>query len=44
MEDAKEKILAWEIEYDTDRPHSALGYRSPAEIKPVEQVEEATAA
>lgn len=44
MEDAREKILAWQIEYNTDRPHSALGYRSPAEIEPVQQGGQATAA
>jgi putative transposase len=44
MEDAREKITAWQIEYNTERPHSALGYRSPAEIKPVNQSPEAAAA
>jgi putative transposase len=44
MEDAREKILAWQTYYNTDRPHSALGYRSPAEIEPVQRGSEATAA
>jgi putative transposase len=33
MEDAREKIQAWQMEYNTDRPHSALGYRPPVQIK-----------
>jgi putative transposase len=44
IEDAREKITAWQTEYNTERPHSALGYRSPAEIKPVNQSPEAAAA
>lgn len=32
------------IEYNTERPHSALGYRSPSEIEPVHQGAETTAA
>jgi len=28
--DAKEKIERWRIEYNTDRPHSSLDYRTPA--------------
>ncbi|MGB5872468.1 MAG: integrase core domain-containing protein, partial [Bacteroidota bacterium] len=31
-------------EYNTIRPHSALGYRSPAEMRPGTQGSEATAA
>ncbi len=32
LEDAKEKIEAWCQEYNYARPHSSLGYRSPAEF------------
>jgi putative transposase len=32
LEDAKEKIEAWRQEYNTGRPHSSLGYQSPAEF------------
>jgi len=32
LEDAKEKIGAWRQEYNTSRPHSSLGYQSPAEF------------
>jgi len=31
LEDAKEKIEAWRGHYNEQRPHSSLGYRSPAE-------------
>jgi putative transposase len=44
LEDAQAKISAWQNEYNNERPHSALGYRSPSEIEPVHQGEEATAA
>ena len=44
LEDARAKITSWQIEYNTERPHSALGYRSPAEIEPVYQGVEAPAA
>jgi putative transposase len=44
LEDAREKITSWQIEYNTERPHSALGYRSPAEIDPVQQGADANAA
>jgi putative transposase len=30
--DARRKIAAWRIEYNTERPHSALGYRTPEEF------------
>lgn len=33
LEDATRKISDWQIEYNTERPHSALGYRSPVESK-----------
>jgi putative transposase len=30
--DARQKIAAWWTEYSQERPHSALGYRTPAEF------------
>jgi len=44
LEDARTKLSAWQVEYNTERPHSALGYRSPlqGESKPINA--EATAA
>jgi len=30
--DGREKIGAWKWEYNQQRPHSALGYRTPAEF------------
>jgi putative transposase len=30
--DARRKIAAWRIEYNCERPHSALGYRTPIEF------------
>ena len=30
--DARRKIAAWRIDYNTARPHSSLGYRTPAEF------------
>ena len=30
--DAKRKIAAWRKEYNEERPHSSLGYRTPAEF------------
>ena len=44
LEDAKAKIEAWRLEYNTDRPHSALGYRSPVQYEPESINEEAPAA
>jgi putative transposase len=32
LDDARRKIEAWRVEYNTERPHSSLGYRSPAEF------------
>lgn len=32
LEEAKEKIEAWRKEYNTERPHSSLGLRTPAEF------------
>jgi putative transposase len=43
-EDARSKISSWQTDYNTERPHSALGYRSPVEIDSVQQGQEATAA
>jgi putative transposase len=44
IDDARKKLSSWQIEYNTERPHSALGYRSPSEIEPVNKGSEATAA
>ncbi len=30
--DARRKIAAWQIEYNEDRPHSSLGYKTPKEF------------
>ena len=30
--DARRKIAAWKIEYNEERPHSSLGYRTPQEF------------
>jgi putative transposase len=32
LADAREKISAWRTEYNGDRPHSSLGYRTPNEF------------
>ena len=32
MNEAKRKIEAWREEYNRERPHSSLGYRTPAEV------------
>jgi len=32
MADAKEKIERWRKEYNGERPHSSLDYRTPAEF------------
>jgi putative transposase len=32
LAEAKEKIEAWRKEYNTERPHSSLGYRTPEEF------------
>ena len=30
--DARQKIAAWQKEFNEERPHSALGYQTPAEF------------
>jgi len=38
LDDARQKIEAWRIQYNSDRPHSALEYRTPEEfIQDLEQ-------
>lgn len=32
LADAREKIEVWRVDYNTRRPHSALGYQTPAEF------------
>ena len=32
LEDARERIESWRKEYNTDRPHSSLGLRTPFEF------------
>jgi putative transposase len=32
LADAKQKIAQWRIEYNSERPHSSLGYRTPNEF------------
>jgi putative transposase len=32
LADAREKIEAWRVDYNTERPHSSLGYRTPQEF------------
>jgi putative transposase len=32
LTDAKEKLQAWQVEYNGSRPHRALNYRSPSEF------------
>ena len=32
LEEAREKILNWVKWYNLERPHSALGYRTPFEV------------
>lgn len=33
--DARKKVTAWKMEYNEQRPHSSLGYRTPAEFATV---------
>jgi putative transposase len=44
LEDARTKLSAWQIEYNTERPHSALGYCTPCEGKSKPSNAEAAAA
>jgi len=44
IEDARSKLSAWQLDYNTERPHSSLGYRSPIEGEPKAINEEASAA
>ena len=30
--DARRKVAAWRVQYNEERPHSALGYQTPAEF------------
>lgn len=32
LADARERIEAWRVDYNTQRPHSALGYQTPVEF------------
>lgn len=32
LADARQTIEAWRIDYNTERPHSSLGYRTPEEV------------
>jgi putative transposase len=33
--DARRKVADWKVEYNERRPHSSLGYRTPAEFAQV---------
>ena len=44
LEDARTKLSSWQHEYNTERPHSALGYCTPWEEKSKSSNAEATAA
>ena len=44
LDDANEILSAWQSEYNTQRPHSALGYRTPVERSSESSSAEATAA
>jgi putative transposase len=44
IEDAYAKINAWQEEYNSERPHSALGYRTPHEFIEQSKQETTTAA
>jgi putative transposase len=35
LADAREKIGTWRNEYNSERPHSSLGYRTPNEFAAV---------
>ena len=42
--DARRKISAWRIEYNEERPHSSLGYRTPKEFATLLKAAEAGSA
>src|SRR5437588_7674980 len=42
--DARRKIAAWKIEYNEERPHSSLGYRTPKEFAAAQAASEAGSA
>ncbi len=42
--DARRKIAAWRIEYNEERPHSSLGYRTPKEFATLLKAAEAGSA
>ena len=42
--DARRKIAAWRIEYNEERPHSSLGYRTPQEFATAMRAAEAGSA
>jgi putative transposase len=42
--DARRKIAAWRIEYNEERPHSSLGYRTPKEFATLLRAAEAGSA
>ena len=44
LDDAQEKIEEWRQDYNAQRPHSALGYRSPQKFIDVSTLEITTAA
>jgi putative transposase len=44
LEDAQEKLATWREEYNTERPHSSLGYRTPVNSESKAVNEKATAA
>jgi putative transposase len=44
LEDARGKLLIWQEEYNTERPHSSLGYRSPIQSESKAINDKATAA
>jgi putative transposase len=42
--DARRKIAAWRKEYNEERPHSSLGYRTPQEFAAARRAAEAGSA
>jgi len=43
IEDARRKLEAWRTDYNTERPHSSLGDRSPRELLEAHEQEAAEA-